>query len=247
MTDVTKSRTKKSSKVETAPTKSERRKNADRSASTRKQILEATVRCLDAWGYGSVTNIRVADEAGVSRGAMMHHFPTRQALIMATVEFANSKLTEFRSKEIEQLPEGLARYRAFIDLALITQRMPEGMACNEVRIGSRSDPEIRAAVTPIMSQISDDYGRTIARLARAAGLTANREVQGLTSITVMSTRALAINTFTYPRGNIEENTLWMIRSIREDIIARQLGEKFAERPAPLPETRSLPKQPDRSE
>ena len=124
--------------------------------------------------------------------------------------------------------------------------MPEGMACNEIRIGSRSDPEIRAAVTPIMSQISDDYGRMIARLARAAGLTPNRELQGLTSITVMSTRALAINTFTYPRGNIEENTLWMIRSVREDIIARQLGEKYADRPAPLPETRSAPKDPDRS-
>lgn len=243
MTDVTKSPTMKSRKIEKAPTRSERRKNADRSASTRRQILEATVRCLDAWGYGSVTNIKVADEAGVSRGAMMHHFPTRQALIVATVEFANSKLTEYRRVEIEKLPEGLARYRGFTELALTTQRMPEGMACNEIRIGSRSDPEIRAAVTPIMSQISDDYGRLVARLARTAGLTPNREVQGLTSTMVMSTRALAINTFTYPRGNIEENVLWMIRNIREDIIARQLGEKFAERPEPLPEMRSLPKHP----
>lgn len=234
-------------KSDNAPIRSERRKNADRSASTRRQILEATVRCLDAWGYGAVTNMKVADEAGVSRGAMMHHFPSRQALIVATVEFANTRLTEYRSAEIEKLPEGLARYRGFTELALTTQRMPEGMACNEIRIGSRSDPEIRAAVTPIMSQISDDYGRLVSRLARAAGLTPNREVQGLTSTMVMSTRALAINTFTYPRGNIEENVLWMIRNIREDIIARQLGETFAERPAPLPETRPPPKHAARPE
>ena len=235
MTDFTKSIAKKT------PARSERRKNVERSATTRKEILEATVRCLNYLGYGAVTNLKVADEAGVSRGAMMHHFPTRQALIVATVEYANGKLTEFRNTEVEKLGPGLPRYRAIIDLSLVTQRMPEGMACNEIRIGSRSDPEIRTAVTPIMGQISDEYGRLVVRLARAAGLTPNRELQGLTSIAAMSTRALAINTFTYPRGNIEENVLWMIRNIREDIIARQLGEKFAERPAPLPETRSSSK------
>lgn len=220
-----------------APARSERRRNADRSAATRREILEATIRCLNQAGYGAVTNLKVAEEAGVSRGAMMHHFATRQALIVATVGYANGKLTDYRNAEIEKHPPGLPRYRAMIDLSLVTQRMPEGMACNEIRIGSRSDPEIRAAVTPIMGQISDEYGRLVVRLAREAGLTPNREIQGLTSISAMATRALAINTFTYPRGNIEENVLWMIRNIREDIIARQLGEKSAERPAPLSESR----------
>ena len=41
--------------------KPERRKNVDRSAATRKLILEATIQCLDTWGYGAVTNIKVAD------------------------------------------------------------------------------------------------------------------------------------------------------------------------------------------
>ncbi|MDP3494111.1 MAG: TetR/AcrR family transcriptional regulator [Hyphomonadaceae bacterium] len=217
--------------------RSERRKNADRSAATRRQILEATVRCLDAWGYGAVTNIKVADEAGVSRGAMMHHFPTRQALIVATVEYAHEKLSEFRRNELEKYAPGLPRFRAIVDMSVVTQTLPEGMACNEVRIGSRSDPEIRAAVTPTMSFISDEYGRLVASLAREAGLHPNREVKALTATMAMAARALAINTFTYPRGNIDESVIWMIRNIREDIIARQLGEKAAERPEPLPEER----------
>lgn len=242
MRNVTQSLSNKPSRIITERSPVERRKNADRSAATRKQILEATVRCLDAWGYGAVTNIKVADQASVSRGAMMHHFPTRQALLVATVEYAYKKLTEYRASELEKVQPGLPRFRRLVDLALVTQRMPEGMACNEIRIGSRSDPEIRAAVTRMMSYISDDYGRLSGRLAREAGLKSNSEVQGLTATTAMAARSLAINTFTYPRGNIVENVQWTLRYMREDIIARQLGEHVAERPEPL-DAASPPRKP----
>ena len=57
----------------------------------------------------------------------------------------------------------------------------------------------------------------------------------------MAARALAINTFTYPRGQIVENVLWTLQSLSEDIIARQLGEHVAMRPAPLPDMRPAPK------
>ncbi len=221
-----------------APTESvkpERRKNAERSASTRRLILDATINCLNAWGYGGVTNIKVADAAGVSRGAMMHHFPTRQALIVATVEHAYQRLNEFRATEMAKVPVGLPRFRAILDQSLITQRMPEGTALNEVRIGSRSDKEIREAVTPMMSAISEDYVRMVSRIAREAGLKASRELHGLTGTVAMATRALAINTFTYPSVGVRDNVVWTLTMMREDFIARQLGEKFAERPAPLPD------------
>ena len=160
----------------------------------------------------------------------MHHFPTRQDLIVATVEYAYGKLRDYRFAMLEKLEPGLPRYRALIDLAWNTAQMPEGLACSEIRIGSRSDPELRAAVTPIMSNISDDYGRLVGRLAREAGLETNAEVQGLTATTVMAARSLAINTFTYPREQMVDNVLFTLKAMREDIIARQLGEHVAERP-----------------
>lgn len=213
----------------------ERRKNVDRSAATRKLILEATIQCLDTWGYGAVTNIKVADAAHVSRGAMMHHFQTRQALIIATVEYAHEKLNHIRAEEMAKVPAGLDRYRHIMDLSLSTQRMPEGMALNEIRIGSRSDPEIREAVTPMMSAISEDYVRLVGRVAREAGLKPNRELHGLTGAVAMATRALAINTFTYPSPHASEGVLWTLQMAREDLIARQLGKDKAKYPEPLPE------------
>ncbi len=218
-----------------AQSRRDRRKNAERSAATRKQILEATVQCLDASGYGAVTNIRVADLAGVSRGAMMHHFSTRQALVIATVEHAYETLNQYRAVEVAKSPPGLDRYRLIMDLSLVTQRMPEGMALNEIRIGSRSDPEIRDAVTPMMSAISEDYVRMVSRIAREAGLKATRELHGLTGTVAMATRALAINTFTYPSPRVGDNVSWTLQTMREDLIARQLGKDRAKYPPPLPE------------
>jgi AcrR family transcriptional regulator len=205
-----------------------RRRNIDRSAATRRQILEATIRLLDSHGYGAVTNIKVAEAAGVSRGAMMHHFPTRQDLLVATVEFAYDKLLAYRLTHLGKLDFGLPRYRALIDLAWATARLPEGIACNEIRTGSRSDPEIRKAVTPMMSRISDDYARLVGRLAREAGLTPDVELRGLTATTAMVMRSLAINTFTYPREKLVENVLASLKRMRENIIARQLGGHMAQ-------------------
>lgn len=213
-----------------ASAKAERRKNVDRSAATRRQILEATVRCLDQWGYGAVTNIKVADAAGVSRGAMMHHFPTRQALIVATIEFAYASQSVFRAAELAKVPPGLDRFRRIMDLSYTTQRMPEGMTLNEIRIGSRSDPEIREAVTPMMSTISEDYVRMISEVAKEAGLKSDREMRGLIGTTAMASRALAINTFTYPSSRVAENVLWTLQCMREDLIARQLGPEHARKP-----------------
>jgi AcrR family transcriptional regulator len=218
-----------------AQTRRDRRKNAERSAATRKQFLEATVQCLDASGYGAVTNIRVADLAGVSRGAMMHHFPTRQALIIATVEYAYETLNQYRAIEVAKSPPGLDRYRLIMNLSLVTQRMPEGMALNEIRIGSRSDLEIRDGVTPMMSAISEDYVRMVSRIAREAGLKATRELHGLTGTVAMAMRALAINTFTYPSPRVGDNVSWTLQTMREDLIARQLGKDKAQYPPPLPE------------
>ena len=56
-----------------------------KSANTRRTILDAAIGCIFERGYFSTTTDKVARAAGVSRGAMLHHFPSRFDLIKATV------------------------------------------------------------------------------------------------------------------------------------------------------------------
>lgn len=67
---------------------------AQKSAMTRDRILEAAISCFINLGYTNVTTAKVASTAGVSRGAMLHHFPSKTELIQAAVEYLHDRLLE---------------------------------------------------------------------------------------------------------------------------------------------------------
>src|SRR3546814_335578 len=68
-----------------------------KSAQTRARLIDATIRCIVKYGYSNTTTPRVAAEAGLSRGAMLHHFENGGALIKATiVELHEKRLRAFR-------------------------------------------------------------------------------------------------------------------------------------------------------
>jgi AcrR family transcriptional regulator len=69
--------------VETA----RRRTQAERSEETRTRILKAAANLIRKRGYARFRTAEVAEEAGLSRGAQLHHFPTKDSLVVATLEY----------------------------------------------------------------------------------------------------------------------------------------------------------------
>ena len=75
------------------------RTQAERSAATKQRLLEATVECLVDLGYRGTTMDAVAERAGMSRGAQLHHYGSRERLIAGAVEYlADRRLSEIRRK-----------------------------------------------------------------------------------------------------------------------------------------------------
>ena len=66
-----------------------RRTQAERSEATRKQLLNAAVKLIRLRGFGGLRTIEVASVAGVSRGALLHHFPSKHALVVAVLTYVN--------------------------------------------------------------------------------------------------------------------------------------------------------------
>ncbi len=52
----------------------------------REKLINATIYCLDHYGYAETSIKRIQDHAGVSRGALTHHFPSKEDLIVATID-----------------------------------------------------------------------------------------------------------------------------------------------------------------
>ncbi|MGH7002723.1 MAG: TetR/AcrR family transcriptional regulator [Alphaproteobacteria bacterium] len=66
-----------------AAAKRKRRTQEERSQETRGRLLRATLDLLIARGYARLTVADIAARAGVSNGARVHHFPTKEELVVA--------------------------------------------------------------------------------------------------------------------------------------------------------------------
>lgn len=88
----------------------------ERGWATRQRILEAAIESLAELGWTASTVAVIAQRAGVSRGAAQHHFPTRESLFAAAVEY----VTEIRLDEIRRgaarLPSGPRRTEAILTM-----------------------------------------------------------------------------------------------------------------------------------
>jgi len=75
-----------------------RRTQAERSEETRERILKAASNLIRKRGYARFRTAEVSAEAGLSRGAQLHHFPTKDALVVATLEFVFKQAQELSRK-----------------------------------------------------------------------------------------------------------------------------------------------------
>ena len=90
----------------------------DRSRATRQRLLESAIEALAELGWAGSTVAVVAERAGVSRGAAQHHFPTREDLFAAAVDYVTQVRTEWIREHSADLPSGNQRTRAVVDLVV---------------------------------------------------------------------------------------------------------------------------------
>src|SRR5436305_334488 len=120
-----------------------RRTQAQRAAATREALLDATVACLIEDGYATTTTSRVAERAGVSRGAHLHPFQTRSALVAAAIRHLSWRRGRELHAAVEGLPEGEGRVAAALDLLWATYSSPLFAAALELWSHARTDAELR--------------------------------------------------------------------------------------------------------
>lgn len=139
---------------------------ADRTRAMRLRLLEATVECLVERGYSGTSTTLVSERAGVSRGAQLHHFPTKNDLVVAAVEH----VTQLRGAELSAAFAGLAPVEPRGEAAASTghriTRLREVMrllgdhfsspvftAALELWVAARTDETLLAVVAPFEQRV----------------------------------------------------------------------------------------------
>lgn len=138
---------------------------AQKSAATRNLIVEAAIRCFVDLGYAQTTTTAIAEKAGLSRGAMLHHFPSKIDIVRAAVDYLHGKrLKAFRKSVQRATPGDGDRVRQAVEAYWAHVRHPMFVAFFELSVAARTDRELAAILLPAQEAFESEWYRTAVEL-----------------------------------------------------------------------------------
>jgi AcrR family transcriptional regulator len=196
---------------------SPRRTQAERRARTRKALLDATVETLVDEGYAGVTTRLVAERAGVSIGALQHHFDSKSELLAAAMEHLIAELARelvARAPTTSRSERKLAE--ALLDALWELHKGPLMAAVAELTVAARTDLELRNRFAPVQREaIAASSAVTAHLFPRAAGEPA---LLALIDTALATMRGLALLGFVDPPA---AEAMWP--SMRGHLLAAAFG------------------------
>jgi AcrR family transcriptional regulator len=201
-----------------------RRTQAERSAETRERLLEATLACLVERGWAGTTTTVVAERAGVSRGAELHHFPTRGELLAAAVQhLAERRLEEYR-RAVAALPAGSDPVAKGVELLWETFSDPTAYALLELVVAARTDPELRASLAPVARAL-DARLDAFEREMLPAALARNPRLRTLRQAAFLLVQGLALHSIVHDDARERAAILLFLSDTSRDALRALAKEK----------------------
>lgn len=149
----------------------------ERTRAMRARLLEATVELLVERGFAGTTTTLVSERAGVSRGAQLHHFPTKNDLVVAAVEHLTQKRGDELAAAAAGLPDGPRHTRAVLDVLADHFTSRVFTAALELWVAARTDESLLAAVGPLEQRVGREVHRlTVELLGVDESRPGNREL-----------------------------------------------------------------------
>jgi AcrR family transcriptional regulator len=149
----------------------ERRTQEERSSGTRARLLDATLECLLELGYSGTTTPVVCERTGLSRGALLHHFPTKQALVIEAVGRLVSRMNAENLAQAARVAQGADPLERMFDVLWTNFQQPLFHAALELWLAARTDRELHESLL----RVERSRGRGMSRWYRSlAGPAAER-------------------------------------------------------------------------
>ncbi len=127
----------------------------EKTAETRRRLLDSAILCLIDRGYANTTTSEVAERAGLSRGAQLYHFPRKEELLTSAVEHLFQLMFSEMKEKVGRLGSENDRRATAIDLLWEIANGPLATAWLELVVASRTDSYLRGAVTGVNDRMAE--------------------------------------------------------------------------------------------
>ena len=125
---------------------------AERGAATRARLLDATIDSLVELGWSGTSTTEVVRRAGVSRGAQVHHYPTKEDLVLAAIEHLLARRLDEYHAAFDRLPERERTPQRAVELLWENCFGSTFDAWLELAVASRRDPVLRRRFEEVESR-----------------------------------------------------------------------------------------------
>lgn len=143
-----------------AASKRRRRTQAERRAATRAALLDAAIESLAEEGYARTTLRRIAERAGVTRGAVEHHFGSKAELLGETTRHIRTKAAEtLLAQASPNEPSIERRSEQVLDRMWDLYTGPLFQAALELLVAARTDCELRDHRAPAQNDMARLFER----------------------------------------------------------------------------------------
>jgi len=133
---------------------------ARKSAATRDQIVSAAIRCIVELSYSKTTMMKISEKAGLSRGATLHHFPSKMDIIRAAVDYIHEKRIEAFRRSIKEIPEGADMAHLAVEAYSADLSHPIYVALFELSVAARTDKGLREILHPAQLAFDREWYET---------------------------------------------------------------------------------------
>lgn len=206
----------------------ERRTQAARSEDMQRRILDAAAKVMSSHGYAGFRTAEVSRVAGISRGAQLHHFPTKEQLIVATLAHVYDQALAVSRRRAAAVDPA----RDILDLLIEDARefffSRHFLVAVDIVLSTATEPSVREQVLDIARgarlPVEQAWGQALA----AAGIPAEL-APGLLSIMLGVVRGLALRKLWDNDPKRDDQQFAMLRDMARAYIVAQGKPRGAKR------------------
>lgn len=207
-----------------------RRSQAERTASMRARLIDAAVDCLNRLGYSATTLSTIAEAAGVSRGGMLHQFPSKVDLMLAVVAYASG--ADERSHQPPALNDDddkLAYFMSRTETTWTVLIQEPAMAKLEIMMAARSDKVLAAKLPEMFNSIEQNRRLRMWELAQEIGIEDRDAIEAMVGLHMAAMRGLAMELLvTGDRAQVERS-FDLLKAYKDNLITGLIAKAKASR------------------
>lgn len=199
------------------------RTQAERSEATRDRLMKATVELLRKRGCGGLRTIEVSELAGVSRGAQLHHFPNKNALIIAAIHYMNQSMEKASQQRVRSVQEGNDPLDLVVADAFDFFFSDYFYIALSVSMSDERNEELLNALTSTMLPTRAEIEREWIRLLENSGLPPDFASDVL-ALALSAVRGLVVRTLLNP----DRSKFTHLMKIWEDMLHQYISSRLEE-------------------